>query len=160
MKPQYKDSSNPKQPNRPIYLQPPWVIFAPLLIGLLALVAYMLLVTTDSTTADPIIGQNSEAVMIMDEISQNLADLPPEIATTLRQDVIDRTGSSPEEIEILATERQTWPNTCLGLPNPDELCGQMLVDGWRVRVSDGQRHWFYRTNNNGQNFRLETELQP
>ncbi|AMW31134.1 MULTISPECIES: hypothetical protein [Arthrospira] len=157
MKPQHQDSSNQKQPDRPIYLQPPWVIFAPLLIGVLALVAYTLLVTTDSPTPDPIIVQNPEAVMIMDEISPNLADLPSEISTALRQDVIDRTGSSPEEIEILAAERQTWPNTCLGLAKPDELCGQMLVDGWRVRVSDGQRHWLYRTNHNGQNFRLETE---
>lgn len=157
MKPQSQDKQEKNRSGFPVFIKSQPAIIPMVVIGVLIIVTYITLVKPSDRTPDPIFAQdpNLESVVIMDEASQNLADLPPEIATAVREDVMNRTGISLEEIEILVAERQTWPDTCLGLANTDELCGQMLVEGWKLRVSDGQRHWFYRTNNNGSNFRLE-----
>ncbi|HAT12991.1 MAG TPA: hypothetical protein DCS91_04870, partial [Microcoleaceae bacterium UBA11344] len=65
------------------------------------------------------------------------------------------TGIPPARLKVTASSRQSWPNTCLGLASSDELCGQMIVEGWRVVVSDGRHTWVYRTDARGKVFRLE-----
>lgn len=84
-----------------------------------------------------------------------MSSLPPAVALAVRQDLSTQTGISPEKLTITEVERQTWPNSCLGLAQPDEFCGQMLVEGWRVVLSNGRQTWVYRTDLKGQVFRLE-----
>jgi hypothetical protein len=81
--------------------------------------------------------------------------LPRQVGDRVRQDVIQRTGLSPQHVRISRYERHTWPDGCLGLAGPNEFCTQALVSGWRVQVSDGSRCWIYRTDLSGQNIRLE-----
>ncbi|MEB3277726.1 MAG: hypothetical protein VKK42_02240 [Lyngbya sp.] len=86
---------------------------------------------------------------------EQVDSLPSGVAEAVRQDLSKETGVTPEQLTITNVERQTWPNTCLGLAQPDELCGQMLVEGWRVVVSNGRQTWVYRTDFNGRVIRLE-----
>lgn len=51
---------------------------------------------------------------------------------------------------------QTWPDACLGLANPEEICAQMLVEGWRITVVEGKQTWMYRSNQPGTLLRLDT----
>ncbi|MEL7038992.1 MAG: hypothetical protein AAFO04_25795 [Cyanobacteria bacterium J06592_8] len=81
--------------------------------------------------------------------------LPSAIAEAVRLDLSEQTGISSDQFIITEVKRQTWPNTCLGLAQPDELCGQMLVNGWRVVVSDRRKTWVYRTDSQGKILRLE-----
>ncbi|WP_413161924.1 hypothetical protein ACL6C3_24395 [Capilliphycus salinus ALCB114379] len=87
---------------------------------------------------------------------EQVDSLPSGVAEAVRQELSQQTGVSPEKLTITDVERQTWPNTCLGLAQSDELCGQMLVEGWRVVVSNGRQSWVYRTDLNGRVIRLET----
>ena len=82
---------------------------------------------------------------------------PPQVANAVRQDLSRRTGISPGKLRITEFSRQSWPNGCLGLAEAEEICTQALVPGWRVVVSDGNKTWVYRTNNNGRVLRLESQ---
>lgn len=96
---------------------------------------------------------------IFEKIAQNTVNLPNDIADAIRKNLADRIGISPEEIEVSKASQETWPNTCLGLPKSDELCGQMLVEGWRVVLSNGSKTWVYRTDSKGKLLRVEPQDQ-
>lgn len=81
--------------------------------------------------------------------------LPDAVSAAVRQDLSRQTGIAPGKLKVIESSRQSWPNTCLGLAKADEICGQMIVEGWRVVVSDGRQTWVYRTNVRGNVLRLE-----
>lgn len=83
--------------------------------------------------------------------------LPPQVANAVRQDLSRRTRIAPGKLRITQFSRESWPNGCLGLAAPDEICTLAIVPGWRVVVSDGNQTWVYRTNNNGRTVRLESQ---
>ena len=41
---------------------------------------------------------------------------------------------SPEEIEIVSVTPEEWPEACLGLPEPDEVCAQVVTPGYVVQL--------------------------
>lgn len=84
--------------------------------------------------------------------------LPETVAAAVRQELSDSTGIAADKLKVTESSKQSWPNTCLGLAKADEICGQMIVEGWRVVVSDGRQTWVYRTNARGNILRLEKTL--
>lgn len=82
--------------------------------------------------------------------------LPPRVANAVRQDLSRKTGIAPGQLRITQFSRQTWPDGCLGLPEPDQFCTQALVEGWRVVVTHQDQTWVYRTNDSGSLVKLET----
>lgn len=96
-----------------------------------------------------------------DRLRQEIEDtysgkLPPEVAEMVLQDVQQRSGEPIYRLQIVEEEQNTWPDSCLGLPEPGEVCAQMLVDGWRVVVENHARQWSYRTSLSGGKIRLES----
>ncbi len=91
--------------------------------------------------------------------AEKLADrgkkIPNNIVDAVRQDLGNQIGIAPEKIKVSEVSQETWPNTCLGLPKNDELCGQRLVEGWRLVLSNGKDKWVYRTDNRGKLMRVE-----
>lgn len=85
-------------------------------------------------------------------------DLPADVRTAVLDDIASRTGSPKAEFTIVEAQEETWPNGCLGLAKPGEVCTQALVPGWRVVVSRGQQRWVYRTDQAGNQVRLATQL--
>lgn len=81
--------------------------------------------------------------------------LPATVAAKVSQELSRSTGIAADKLKVSESSRQSWPNTCLGLGKSDEICGQMIVEGWRVVVSDGRQTWVYRTNARGNVLRLE-----
>lgn len=79
---------------------------------------------------------------------------PATAVETLRQDLSQHTGIAAEKLKLVETVQKTWPNGCLGLAKPDELCSQALVDGWQITLSDGIQKWNYHTDMSGQTYRL------
>jgi hypothetical protein len=84
--------------------------------------------------------------------------LPATVAAALRQELSRSTGIAADKLKVTESSRKSWPNTCLGLAKSDEICGQMIVEGWRVVVSDGRQTWVYRTNARGNVLRLEKKV--
>ncbi|MEG4441266.1 hypothetical protein QUB47_00005 [Microcoleus sp. AT9_B5] len=81
--------------------------------------------------------------------------LPASVAEAVRRELSDSTGIAADKLKVTESSGQSWPNSCLGLAKADEICGQMIVEGWRVVVSDGSKTWVYRTNAKGNVLRLE-----
>lgn len=80
---------------------------------------------------------------------------PNSLIEAARQDLSQKTKISVNRLQIQAAQRQTWPDGCLGLAKPGELCTQALVAGWRIVLTDNQKTWVYRTDSSGANLRLE-----
>ncbi|MBW3585539.1 MAG: hypothetical protein KY448_06735 [Cyanobacteria bacterium 0813] len=84
--------------------------------------------------------------------------LPATVAAAVRRELSRSTGIAADKLKVTESSGQSWSNTCLGLATTDEICGQMIVEGWRVVVSDGSQTWVYRTNAKGNILRLEKKL--
>ncbi|GEA27787.1 hypothetical protein MiAbW_02354 [Microcystis aeruginosa NIES-4325] len=82
-------------------------------------------------------------------------DPPNSVIEAARQDLSQKTKIAVNRLQIQAAQRQTWPDGCLGLAKPGELCTQALVAGWRIILTDNQKTWVYRTDSSGANLRLE-----
>lgn len=62
-------------------------------------------------------------------------------AAAARAALAQRLGLEPAAVEVVEVARAEWPDACLGLPAPDELCAQMLVPGYRVLLrAEGGTH--------------------
>jgi hypothetical protein len=80
-------------------------------------------------------------------------NLPDAVEAAVRKDLARRTQISPEQFKLQSARRETWPDGCLGLGKPEELCTQSLVSGWRVEMTYHHQVWVYRTNQTGTNLR-------
>jgi hypothetical protein len=79
-----------------------------------------------------------------------------------RADLAQRLGVSETEIKEEAVEQADFPDMALGAPVADEMSGQMITSGWRIRLQAGDREVEYRANRDqvrlynyqGSNYRL------
>lgn len=63
-----------------------------------------------------------------------------------RKDLAKRLGVSDDEIEESGVEDADFPDLALGAPVEDEMSGQMITRGWRIRLrAKGDGHE-YRAN--------------
>jgi hypothetical protein len=83
--------------------------------------------------------------------------LPRSVADAVVQDLSRREKIPVSKLKITEYSRQTWSDSCLGLGTLEQLCAQVIVEGWRVVVSDGRQAWVYRTDSKGRNIGLETQ---
>ncbi len=87
-------------------------------------------------------------------ISQN--SVPPSLTQSVRKHLSQQTKIPINQLKIQSTKSMTWPDGCLGLAKPDELCTQALVQGWQIVVAHEKHTWTYRTDAQGKNIRLAT----
>lgn len=81
-------------------------------------------------------------------------NLPRSIQSAVVQDLSLQQNIPERNIRVVESSRETWPNTCLGVPRPGEVCAEALTEGWRVVVTNGSDRWTYRTNSTASNVRL------
>lgn len=63
-----------------------------------------------------------------------------------RKDLAGRLGVAEDEIEEGGIEETDFPDLALGAPIEDEMSGQMITRGWRIRLrAKGDEHE-YRAN--------------
>ena len=78
--------------------------------------------------------------------------LPMTVEANVLQDAASRYAVPAEDLEILGAEARAWPDGCLGLGGPDDICTFAVVDGWQVTVGqsgDPSSQWVYRTDADG-----------
>ncbi|MBE9059702.1 hypothetical protein [cf. Phormidesmis sp. LEGE 11477] len=88
-----------------------------------------------------------------------LRQLPEAVQTAVLELASTDTEAESGVFEIVSVEEETWSDGCLGLPQPDEVCTQALVPGWRVKVEanlpGGLIQFTYRTDETGDRIRFE-----
>jgi len=82
-------------------------------------------------------------------VQSELLNLPTPVMDAVLQ------AASKETLSITEVEEEIWPDACLGLGNPGEVCAQMQVPGYKVTVEAGVMFLFYRTDKSGSTVRLE-----
>jgi len=79
-----------------------------------------------------------------------------------RKDLAQRLGVTTSEIKEQSVEEAEFPDMSLGAPAKDEMSGQMITLGWRIRLQARNQTFEYRANKNqvrlynykGQNFAI------
>jgi hypothetical protein len=61
-----------------------------------------------------------------------------------RADLAKRLGVSDSEIKEEAVEQADFPDMALGAPEEDEMSGQMITSGWRIRLNASGKGYEYR----------------
>lgn len=75
--------------------------------------------------------------------------IPPELMNApqlkmAKDDLAQRLGVSPEEIEVIAVEMVVWPNKGMGCPTPGMEYPQVPVDGLRIVLGhEGQTYEYH-----------------
>jgi hypothetical protein len=106
-----------------------------------------------AATASPQPANSSIAQVNSNSSAQRL---PRSVARQVTRDLSQRLDIPRRDLEIISYERQTWPDSCLGLAAPNERCATATVEGWRVELTNGQQNWVYRTDMTAQVIKLET----
>jgi hypothetical protein len=76
------------------------------------------------------------------------ADLTPAQLAALTH--LSKTLNLPaDQITLISTEPETWPDGCLGIDQPGMMCTQALVEGYRIIFEAGGREYEVRTNESG-----------
>ncbi len=95
------------------------------------------------------------------QIETNLTDktttneLPPAVKSAVLSDATKRVSKPVAALRITDVQKESWGDSCLGLAQKDKLCAQVIVPGWKVVVTDGQRELVYRTDEKGKQVKLE-----
>lgn len=106
-----------------------------------------------STPGGTIVPAHSEKLTLTE-----IAELPESVSEAVLQKLQGATQVPVNQLQIVEVEEQTWPDTCLGLAQPDELCGQMLVEGWKVVVTDSTgKTWVCHTDATGKVVRWQAQ---
>ncbi|MEH2249852.1 hypothetical protein [Nostoc sp.] len=127
-------------------------IFTALILTGILYVGSGLTLVKNATGASGNFSLETSNEVLKDNVKPNR--LPRPVANAVLRDLARRQGILTRELQIIDYNQQTWRNGCLKLPQPDELCTQALVPGWRIVVSNGKQNWIYHTNNNGRSLRL------
>lgn len=138
----------------------PQIISAVVLTGILSLSTDLTLLQS-ATAAPRNLSQEAAGEMVkckgLASLNDHTNPLPRPVANAVLQELSRRVGIPVGKLTINNFSRETWPNGCLGLPQPDELCTQALVEGWRITLSNGRQTWVYRTDSQGRVLRLENQ---
>jgi len=79
-----------------------------------------------------------------------------------RNDLAQRLKTDASKISESAVEDADFPDMALGAAEDDEMSGQMMTRGWRIRLSSGGNSYEYRADKNqlrlykykGKNYRV------
>ncbi len=84
----------------------------------------------------------------MDENAQNVR-LIPGAALSARQVLATRLALRMDEVIITSVQPQEWPDACLGLAEPGQMCAQMITPGYLVILKVNDEQYEYRTDRDG-----------
>lgn len=83
--------------------------------------------------------------------TQSMDSLSAEAQQAFLAKVAATQNVAVDQLQVMTVKEADWPDACLGLAGPDELCAQMVIPGWAITVSSADQLWSYRTD-------LEMEL--
>jgi hypothetical protein len=69
---------------------------------------------------------------------------PPAVTAAISALALDL-GIAPGEVEVLDFSEGQWPDACLGLAGPGEVCAMVITPGWRISLRAEGRDFAART---------------
>jgi len=62
-----------------------------------------------------------------------------------RADLASRLGVTANQIEVVNIEHVNWPDACLGVYRPGQMCAAVVTPGLRILLQYGGRDYYYNT---------------
>lgn len=88
--------------------------------------------------------------------SGSIHNLPvPTPVAAARKAASEFLGIPEGEAIIMTAFEKEWPDSCLGLPEKDEMCAQVVTSGYEVTVQGNGKEAIYRTNDDGSVMRVQ-----
>jgi len=97
-------------------------------------------------------GTNVPATQINPDLE---SALPPDVALNIQNQISQTLGVAVEDIQITKVEQMDWPNGCLGLPEGDEVCAEVITPGWLLTFNINNQEYKYRVDKTGTVIRQE-----
>lgn len=91
---------------------------------------------------------------------QGLPGPYPEAVQQAAQNLADLLAIPTQEVQVSAYEQTQWPDSCLGLAKPGEMCLQVITPGWQVVLAVGGQTYEYHTDESGNRLRLKAPAGP
>lgn len=92
------------------------------------------------------------------ERTNRSTNIPPVVRNRVLLHSARETGLPRNSLSILRASAETWPDPCLGIPDPLALCAAVQTNGWRVEVTDGSITRIYRTDATGRTIKEEQQI--
>ena len=87
---------------------------------------------------------------IATQVNPALKDaLPPDVALNVQNKVSEALGVAAENVQITNVEKMDWPNSCLGLPQGNEVCSEVVTPGWLLTFKINDQEYKYRVDSTG-----------
>jgi hypothetical protein len=80
--------------------------------------------------------------------NSQMANSKEDVVAKARKDLAHRLGLSEEDIREKSVEEADFPDTALGAGGDDEMSGQMITRGWRIRLKAKGDNYEYRADRN------------
>jgi hypothetical protein len=91
--------------------------------------------------------------LLGDPITQQLSgpDEPYPPAVSAAQHVLaEELGLAPSAVQVVDYTDVLWPDSCLGVVDPDQVCAQVETPGWRIELSANGVNYLVHTDAIGQ----------
>lgn len=80
---------------------------------------------------------------------------PPAVAAAIAW-LSETDGIDPGSVSVIGYEPVDWPDGCLGLGGPDEICAAVITPGWKIALQSGDVPVIVRTDELGAVVRPES----
>ncbi len=81
--------------------------------------------------------------------------LSPEVAQNIQNQISQLLGVPVESIRLDEVQKTDWPDGCLGLGQPGEVCTQAVTPGWSLAFTVNGQSYRFRANDTGTVVRQE-----
>jgi hypothetical protein len=78
----------------------------------------------------------------------------PDAVLAALADLALRLEIAVDQIRVLEVESMSWPDSCLGVTSPDEMCLQVITPGHRIVLEANGQSYEYHTDATGTNLRI------
>ncbi|MDX1665398.1 MAG: hypothetical protein R3272_16510 [Candidatus Promineifilaceae bacterium] len=120
--------------------------------SLFVLVLPLLLIVACQPAVEPEPGVPGEAPVDEEQVT---VDLPEQVVEQVQQVLAQALGIEPAEITIVSVEQTEFPNACLGLAEPGELCAEVITPGFEIAVDAADESFTVRSDLEGTEVRVE-----
>lgn len=97
----------------------------------------------------------------LDSTPEDLEDYPPAVWAAI-EDLALHLDISPDQVQVISFQEEEWPDSCLGLSVPDEMCLQVITPGYLILLDVNGQRYEYHTDQSGGTLRIigDSTLEP
>ncbi len=112
------------------------------------LIVITLTACNPGSVSTPLPSPVSTSTELPAEITPPIQTLPGAVEA-VQQVMAKRLGIDSQEVEILLYENVDWPDACLGVQNPEQICAQVITPGYRILIQEKDQIYEFHTNLSG-----------